>query len=820
MLKYIFKNLKSQFTKQGVISLLLVVNIVVSALVICFSYGLYQNYNMFMEGYNDEAPKILCIKANPGYITYDEYKTPFSGVTFGMALEFSRNLSNDTCEKIDNIFFMSPFESKEMFDIGYGAFEFTYKPINGSIVNTQFPMDSYDRGDKIVLVPWGALIRGENDNSIDSNYEFVPTFQGFNECKPSTIPISSDSTSIEINGEEYTIIHGIDLGKEKNTSMSIISPASVPQDAFIRYSETRFITIVYKNNVDSESYMEIIDAVSATMGDVAYVENIEIQEEQEIYYYKTIILISVVIAILAAINMAILYRYILEKRSSELAIFRICGCSKAKAVMSYLIECMLINAPLFALTQLCYHKLIMPKLSDLFPHMQGAYSFKLYAAIFGIYVVASLVVMLIMIVATIRKHSLVEQKNSSKAKTRFGIMKLFEVLQLAIVLTLTICITSTTISRYSYYAPFEEFLKSQGYVVQADVGVSQTTSEISEMIPDADIIYTIADGAKLKLSNGNGEVLEFSGLAYDDEFIDAYSPELDKGIWLNETMISFEKDNVIPAVITSCNGRFDVGDVFENEVVLMYDEFNNPIEKITLRYEIVGVLKDNASVISKFNLPNKIENVSDLYGVYNDSFEEKDMLLVRARDQEICFKSQTDMYYPCPLGVQLILCNNMSHEDYKRIGIQLRTIPGFSVSELSEVNKNSLEYIYEQMYTLFPIALCIFILTVISAVSINAIYTKRQLRNYAIFYICGARWRTCALKSLKDSAITCAVASALCALILFIGKQSFLKETVISFGIWHAVICVAVIALYLLLSMIMPIAIIGSSQPKDVLKEE
>ena len=37
------------FTKQRLLALLLVLNIIVSCLVICFSYGLYQSYNVVIK---------------------------------------------------------------------------------------------------------------------------------------------------------------------------------------------------------------------------------------------------------------------------------------------------------------------------------------------------------------------------------------------------------------------------------------------------------------------------------------------------------------------------------------------------------------------------------------------------------------------------------------------------------------------------------------------------------------------------------------------------------------------------------------------------
>ena len=58
------------------------------------------------------------------------------------------------------------------------------------------------------------------------------------------------------------------------------------------------------------------------------------------------------------------------------------------------------------------------------------------------------------------------------------------------------------------------------------------------------------------------------------------------------------------------------------------------------------------------------------------------------------------------------------------------------------------------------------------------------------------------------------------AVMLIAGKLTFFKETVITFGVWHFAVCAVVIVLYLALSMLMPLMIIGSNEPKEVLKEE
>ena len=70
-----------------------------------------------------------------------------------------------------------------------------------------------------------------------------------------------------------------------------------------------------------------------------------------------------------------------------------------------------------------------------------------------------------------------------------------------------------------------------------------------------------------------------------------------------------------------------------------------------------------------------------------------------------------------------------------------------------------------------------------------------------------------------SSLITEVIACILSALVLVL-VQSFglLSETVIEFGLWQAVACVAVLVLNLITSVIMPIIIIGKTQPREIIK--
>ncbi len=835
MFKMVCKNLVGQLRNQRMLFLLLVLNIVISCLVICFSYGLYQNYNMVLkEGENEEINSLAV------YIDCENLVSPGSYTDIRCAADISpsmitdmlTSLSDSTKSNIDIIVTEFMLETS----LSTGSTDFTDEPcpsysddqepfymtvktlvgvegdkfIDMDKTKDYFTEEQYNSGEKILLVA---------DDLYDDETHYAYFAGGYSGKHQVDIgwtikPLPQGTDHLLMNGESYKIIGTVPHAL-LTKNVVIIPMPSVPASAKIycssggKHSQQTVMDLSFKEPVTKDQYADIKDALSYLGGNV-YLQEIKFTEATEIYYYKTIMLISVVIALLAAVNMAILYRYILEKRSSQLAIFRICGCSKGRAVMSYLLECLVINAPLFALMQLVYHKLIMPRLTRLFPHMAGAYSFKLYAAIFGIYIAMSTLVMLVMIIHTIRKHSLVMLKGAGKAKSRFGIMKVFEVIQLAAVLSMLVLIVSVIISRYSLYTPFEKYFERKGYLAEPE-----NTLSYSDAFNSFNVQSMMCYESGFTTDGKN-----FGGISYCDEMIDAYKPPMVKGKWLDETDETFENAGYIPAVITSCGGRYDIGDVITFDFI-ENGEDGEEIFKSHIQYKIVGILKDKVSIvgyklfnIETKNVPLLNKDYRDIYGVFSDSFEDNDILLTRTSDFLAAYDSDSGLLK----GPQIFICDNMTDEEFKSFEKELQK--GFAHMQLSQVKENSLSYIYQQMYTLFPIAVCIFILTVISTVSISAIYTKRQLRNYAIFYICGARWRTCALRSLKNSAITCGIAAAISALVLIVGKLTLLKETVISFGVWHLAVCALVIVLYLALSMIMPLAIIGSNEPKEVLKEE
>ena len=108
-MNYSLKNLSSVFTRQRLLAVLLVLNVVVSCLVICFSYGLYQNYNAIIDTGSQPRCMQLDIKAASGTTHYSEkYSSEYidvstSVITVGDTVDMLSSLSDDTGDNIELI---------------------------------------------------------------------------------------------------------------------------------------------------------------------------------------------------------------------------------------------------------------------------------------------------------------------------------------------------------------------------------------------------------------------------------------------------------------------------------------------------------------------------------------------------------------------------------------------------------------------------------------------------------------------------------------------------------------------------------------------
>lgn len=280
-----------------------------------------------------------------------------------------------------------------------------------------------------------------------------------------------------------------------------------------------------------------------------------------------------------------------------------------------------------------------------------------------------------------------------------------------------------------------------------------------------------------------------------------FTPELESGNWFD---LDRPVQDVIPVVVSQNNYGLKVGDV-----ITFNDLFDNEATA-----EIIGVLKDNTKIIDMSSSYSENVDYRYLYRNYKFESEEKTLFITMQRDL-----AETDLL--TQLNGNVIIKHNDDTsgetiaENYAKLG-QMTTL--FSTNG-SIIKEGSFDYIFSQIYNLMPIFICVFILTLVGAISTSALSAKRQLRNYAVYYICDLKWNQCAVINLFSSLICILISFTLNIIAAFIAKATeILGDTVISLGVWQILGCVVIMIIYVLFSIILPLNIIGNNTPNKILK--
>ncbi len=407
-------------------------------------------------------------------------------------------------------------------------------------------------------------------------------------------------------------------------------------------------------------------------------------------------------------------------------------------------------------------------------------------------------------------------KSAIRQLKRNKFMNTLIVIQLAAVMTILCVLVSMVESRIVYYKPFAEEFNSQGYLCNFDDSDIVSEKKLLKKLKGTKCEFTYGEDCPVNINSDDINIENENTYVpktdiISDKWINAYTPRMQSGSWLNK----LPDDGYIHVVVTQDNKLgLKTGDII---TLHRYDyDSEKDIEE---KAEVIGVMENKQyfvgfSSFSQTDIDNR-ENFFDMYYTYNSEVEDQWGLCVPKSEYE-----QSRLYYGdfAVEGMGFVLCNGMNEKEMKEVYNFLAGNDSSYVFSLEEIRENSYAYIYEQLYILLPIALCIFLLTLITTVSVISISINKELKTYAIFYICGAKWRDCAFISFLYSLIVCVISGVLSLAAIFIIMQNSL--TVIKLGVFEIMVTLVAVIIYLILSAVMPLIIIGKTQPKEILNKE
>lgn len=376
--KYTLKNIKSFFINNFIIFILLVISTITSAIVIFFSYGVYQNYNTILsykeDDLSDDYIGINYVNTGSEYVTKRDLLNCLSEID---------DISNELREQIiqydvEGIIDNNSYEFKFLYCDGKfkvaEEFKENLKKYDNLTEGTYW--SDYEEANGICV----ALI---SDPAVFGEISALDSIKYVNQLK--------------IGGKIYDII-----GKQAWNEKGAMFPFSTVADEQLLTSTL----ISFNSAVSVKTYNQIRDVFNNYMGDKAVFEEIRTIDKDTYYTYKTVILISVFIALIAAINFMILYRYIMSTRKRTTAIFRILGLTPAKLNFMNMSECIILIVPFFILGMVLYQTVFLPRLHTYFVYMQDVYTPFVYFLLFVIFISVSLIVIGIMLLVMSRKRIL------------------------------------------------------------------------------------------------------------------------------------------------------------------------------------------------------------------------------------------------------------------------------------------------------------------------------------------------------------------------------------------------------------------------------
>ncbi|MCH5267503.1 MAG: ABC transporter permease [Lachnospiraceae bacterium] len=384
-MKYIFRNIYLFIKNEKLVFLFAFLSIFSSALLLHFSYALYQSYMVQRESASGEQDWIS-VSITDDYEIYDEdeeageykirRKEGKDYLTVGMVKKALENLPEIYQKNLVNVN-LEAYLADHFLD-------FNFNVEDNQIVPSEFFFNNSKN-----LGSWGGG-RYFSEEEYKKGMPVAFTAERQSEAVPSyTESITSpDGQYLTIDGKQYRII-----GIHKFPDLPVVPLTAVDEDTPV----PEYIEFTFNHPVTSVEYEELKEWTEIYLGEHGEVREPELPDVDTIYMYNTMILVAVLISVISALNFAIMYRYILQKRKEEIRILRVCGLSKLRGVLMYVVECLFMTVPVYVMAVVFFGKVFLSYVNRQFSYISKSYPFKVYLVLFLLYYVSSIAILFGMI---------------------------------------------------------------------------------------------------------------------------------------------------------------------------------------------------------------------------------------------------------------------------------------------------------------------------------------------------------------------------------------------------------------------------------------
>lgn len=379
-MKHIFRNIRMFIRNEKMIFAVMVVCVFASAVILNFAYGLYCHFNTQKIETTADLKEIVIDIEDSSRLTQKEFRS------------YIESLSEETLQGM-SVFIAGTVPEADPNQYNTLDCQFEYSGGKYKV------MEEYRKNIEMRLHS-GRMMTDEEENS-GANVAVVHYDDFIGGRNEFTESLMKDEDTIIFLGKEYEII-----GDEETTTIPSVPFLSVPEDFIF----DDIIILGFDTVISKPAYEELKMQADMLIPEKLIFPELSLPDPDSITLYNNIILISLLIAVLSLLNFAMLYHFVLERRSRDLAIIRICGCTKRKALLIYLGECTALSVPVYITGTAVFILLLNRVFDGLFIYMKEAYSPAVYLIIFAGYILLMLLILGIMISRHISKTILQEWK--------------------------------------------------------------------------------------------------------------------------------------------------------------------------------------------------------------------------------------------------------------------------------------------------------------------------------------------------------------------------------------------------------------------------
>ena len=357
-------NIKNSINGYKKIYILLVVSQILTSILLFFVYGIFGSYNAEKQEVDIDN---YCIEGDlNGDVSIKQLKDCFVEI-----------LENN--QKNLDWFFVGAFDDENNISVG----------IRSEYCEGKYSLSNYVYGDRELRA--GRWI---NSRELTDGDKVV---MGIN--------AGNVGDMIIIGDEEFEII-GIPVVPATEDMADATGWAYIEMSLNSCPDNIRALRVsMYFNKLPTYAeYKMFKDGLEAAFGNNVEVSDFKVKDEEELIAINSIIVISVIIGINAALNTSLIYGYIMKKRKRQMVVFGINGASKIQKILINELEIVLVSVVTTVIGFVFFKLVIENKMMNIYGNSVPVYNMKVYSILMGVFILTIVIFTLVITLYNSKKN--------------------------------------------------------------------------------------------------------------------------------------------------------------------------------------------------------------------------------------------------------------------------------------------------------------------------------------------------------------------------------------------------------------------------------